>query len=95
MGENIILLVLCKSNYGLEPVNICVDTDNSGRVTTGWVNRGGYSRCVVMVQGEWRERDIVEPIADIPRHLFYFFQFLVWPFSIFPPSSFSLFPTLS
>ena len=45
-------LVLCKSNDGLEPVNICVDTDNSGRVTTGWVNRVGYSRCVVMVQGE-------------------------------------------
>lgn len=59
-------MVLCKSNYGLEPVNLCVVTDNSGRVTTGWVNRVGYSRCVVMVQGEWKERDIFEPIADIP-----------------------------
>jgi len=78
---------LCKSNDGLEPVNICVDTDNSGHVTTGWVNRVGCSRGVVMVQGEWKEKDIFEPIANIPRHLFHFFQFLVWPFSIFSPFS--------
>jgi len=59
-------MVLCRSNYGLKPASICMVADSSGRVTTGWINRVGYSRYVVMVQGEWKERDIFEPIDDIP-----------------------------
>jgi hypothetical protein len=59
--------VLCRKYPASQELsNMCIITDPSGNVTTGWINRQGYAAYVVVLQGEWKERDIFEPMQDIP-----------------------------